>query len=125
MQPLEEMSLAAIQQVLKKQQARVQVLQKRRAKLADDMNKIDVEIAELTGGSTGVRFKNKHSNEDAICNVLNKYKKGLPLAELTEAVLKSGHQTTSNNFKNIVYQCIHKSDRVTRDEKTKRYMLVK
>ncbi|MBL4886107.1 MAG: hypothetical protein JKY95_16435 [Planctomycetaceae bacterium] len=125
MSDLDNLSVAEIQQMLKKQQGRVQQLQKKRAKLAEDITNIDAEIAELTGQGTGVRFKNKYSNEDAICNVLSKYKKGLPLAELADAVLKSGHQTTSNNFKNIVYQCIHKSPRVTRDVKTKRYQLQK
>lgn len=122
---LESMSVTDIQQFLKKQQGRVNQLQKRRAKLVEDIKNIDTEIAELSGQG-GTRFKNKRSHIGAICHVLGKYKKGLPLAELSNAVLKSGHQSTSGNFKNIVYQAIHNnSELVIRDEKTKRYVLIK
>ncbi len=122
---LEDLSVAEIQQLLKKKQGRVAQLRKRRAKLVEDINNIDAEIAELSGESGGARYKNKYTNLEAVCRVLAKYKKGLTISELTDAVLKSGHQSTSNNFSNIIYQAIHKSDLVTRDEKTKRYMLNK
>lgn len=116
----ENLSVAELQQMLKKQQSRMNQLQKRRERLIEQIQEIDTEIAEISGGGeTGnVRFRNSQSLEEVICDVLAKNKKGLGLAELTAAVEKTGYQSGSNNFKNVVYQNVYKSEHVTRDEKT-------
>ncbi|MBR9802084.1 MAG: hypothetical protein ACE37I_01100 [Rubinisphaera brasiliensis] len=121
----ENLSVAELQQMLKKQQSRMNQLQKRRERLIEQIQEIDTEIAEISGGGeTGnVRFRNSQSLEEVICDVLAKNKKGLGLAELTAAVEKTGYQSGSNNFKNVVYQNVYKSEHVTRDEKTGKYVL--
>ncbi len=122
---IDNLSVAQIQQVLKKKQGRVAQLQKRRAKLQEEIKKIDAEIAKHSGDGHGVRFNNKYTNLEAACHVLSKHKKGLTLSELAEAILKTGHQSTSSNFSNTIYQAIHGSNLIKRDPKTKRYMLKK
>lgn len=121
----ENLSVAELQQMLKKQQSRMNQLQKRRERLIEQIQEIDTEIAEISGGGeTGnVRFRNSQSLEEVICDVLAKNKKGLGLAELTAAVEKTGYQSGSNNFKNVVYQNVYKSEHVTRDEKSGKYVL--
>ncbi|WP_237227078.1 hypothetical protein [Rubinisphaera sp. JC750] len=121
----ENLSVAELQQMLKKQQSRMNQLQKRRERLIEQIQEIDTEIAEISGGGeTGnVRFRNSQSLEEVICDVLAKNKKGLGLAELTAAVEKTGYQSGSNNFKNVVYQNVYKSEHVTRDDKTGKYVL--
>jgi len=122
---LEDLSVAEIQQLLKKKQGRVAQLQKRRVKLLEEIKNIDAEITELSGESSGTRYSNTYTNLGVACHVLGKYKKGLTLAELADAILKTGHRSTSNNFNNTIYQAIHNSDLIKRDEKTKKYMLKK
>lgn len=121
---LSSMSLAEIQQILKQQQNRIQQLQKRREKILASLQEVDDEIAQISGSENGSgRFKNEQSLEQVICDILAKHKKGLTLNEITEAVGNSGYQSSSHNFKNVVYQNVYKSERITRDEKTKKYVL--
>jgi len=122
----ENLSMAELQQMLKKQQSRMQQLQKRRERLVEQIEEIDEEISQISGGGEGgnVRYRNSQSLESVICDVLAKNKKGLGLAELTEAVEKTGYQSGSSNFKNVVYQNVYKSEYVTRDDKTGKYVLV-
>lgn len=74
----ENLSVAELQQMLKKQQSRMNQLQKRRERLIEQIQEIDTEIAEISGGGeTGnVRFRNSQSLEEVICDVLAKNKKG-------------------------------------------------
>ena len=121
---LENLSVVEIQNVLRKRQSRVNVLQKRREKLLEEIKSIDQEITTITGTESGtIRFKNKFPLQQVICEVLGKHKKGLTLAELTEAIEKTGYQSGSANFKNVVYQNVYKSDLVARDEKSGKYVL--
>lgn len=121
---LEGLSVAEIQQALRKQQSRVNVLQKRRERLLEEIKNIEHEIAQITGTESGsIRFRNEQSLENVICDVLAKYKKGLNLSELAEAVQKTGYKSGSANFKNVVYQNVYKSERIVRDEKSGKYVL--
>jgi len=120
----EQLSVAEIHQLLRQQQSKVNALQKRREKLAEQLADVEQQIAELTGeDGGGTRFKNEKSLEEVIIDVLGKNKKGLGLAELTDAILKTGYRSSSSNFKNVVYQNVYKSEAVTRDEKSGRYVL--
>lgn len=123
-----DLSVAELQQILRNRQARVGQLQKRREKLLSDIEEVERQIAEVSGSGSSsggsVRRKNEKPLLEVICEVLAKNKKGLALSELTEAVLKTGYQSDSNNFKNIVYQSVYKSDLIAKDEKNKRYTLV-
>ena len=119
-----QMSVSELHQLLQKQQRRVGTLQKRREKMLEDVKAIDQEIAHLTGGETSnVRFRNEQSLEKVIIDVLSKNKKGLGLAELAAAVEKTGYQSASSNFKNVVYQNVYKSELITKDEKSGKYVL--
>ena len=119
-----QMSVSELHQLLQKQQRRVGTLQKRREKMLEDVKAIDQEIAQLTGGETSnVRFRNEQSLEKVIIDVLSKNKKGLGLAELAAAVEKTGYQSASSNFKNVVYQNVYKSELITKDEKSGKYVL--
>ncbi len=120
---IDELSVADVEQLLKEKQTKIARLQKRRAKLVAEIEKIDTEIDELSGKSSGSRFKNKFTNLEAACHVLARHKKGLTLDELTNAILKTGHRSTSKNFRNTIYQAIHNSKKIKKDAKTKRYML--
>ncbi len=121
---LEGLSVAEIQQALRKQQSRVNVLQKRRERLLEEIKNIEQEIALISGSESGtVRFRNEQSLENVICDVLAKHKKGLTLSELTEAIQKTGYKSGSANFKNVVYQNVYKSERIARDEKSGKYVL--
>ena len=120
---IDELSVADVEQLLKEKQTQVSRLQKRRAKLLAEIEKIDAEVEELSGKGSGSRFKNKFTNLEAACQVLARHKKGLTLDELTNAILKTGHRSTSKNFRNTIYQAIHNSKKIRRDAKTRRYML--
>ncbi|TWT61073.1 hypothetical protein [Rubinisphaera italica] len=120
-----DMSVAEIQRLLKAQQGKVNSLHKRREQLLEKLEKVEQEIASLSGGDSGggVRFRNESSLEEVILEVLKKNKKGLGLSELTDAVEATGYQSSSANFKNVVYQNVYKSEQITRDEKSGKYVL--
>ncbi|MCA8988350.1 MAG: hypothetical protein KDA78_11945 [Planctomycetaceae bacterium] len=118
-----EMSVADIQSLLKEKQSKVRSLTKKREKLLQQLADIDNQIKDLSGGAAGARFKNDKSLEQYIVDALKKNKKGLTLAELASAIKDAGYQSSSSNFKNVVYQNLYNSDLFKRDSKSSRYVL--
>jgi len=56
-------------------------------------------------------------------NILGRTKRGFTIDELEKKILASGYKTNSNNFKNVVYQCLYHSEDVSLNGETGRYVL--
>ncbi len=124
---LENMSLSQIEQVLRNRQGEVESLRKKRDKLTMQLKEIDDQIASLVGSGDlekrGARARNEKSLNEHIQEILKKYKKGLSLSELADAVIAAGYHSNSKNFKNVLYQNLYGADNIARDENSGKYVL--
>jgi hypothetical protein len=115
---------------LQKRQRRLPRLQKRRARLAAALERLDREIASLSGsarpgkvrrslpGKIKVRrtprAKNKASLADALASVMKESGGPLTVKEAAEAVKKAGYKSNAANFRAIVTQTLTKDKRFKR-----------
>ncbi|MFN0011744.1 MAG: hypothetical protein ACKVS8_08900 [Phycisphaerales bacterium] len=107
--PLASLTVAELQQEIRRRERHVGTLQRRRNRLARKLAQLDAEIA-LSGGSvvrTGragrggaTRARNKLPLADALAAALKG--KRLSVGDAGEAVRKAGYHTTSPNFRTMV-----------------------
>jgi hypothetical protein len=119
-----EMTVAELERILHTRRSALQELNKRRAKVQKELNKIDAEIQVLTGTSgrhRGRRTRNKLSLREMVLDLLKKSKKGHSLADLSRIILESGYKTASTNFRNVLYQCLYNTNGIYHDEATGTY----
>jgi hypothetical protein len=109
---------------LEKRKEQLTGLQRRRARLATDLEKLDREIAALAGlGRTGKvrqrasapakarpnrRAKNKMGLADAVASVMKESRDPMSAAEAAAAVKKAGYKSKSAGFEHIVAQTLGK-----------------
>jgi len=124
---------------VQKRREQLPSLQKRRARLATDLEKLDREIAALTGSSNlgkvpprgrGVakaprrkRAKNKISLVDAIVHVMKQSSGPTTAAEAVAGVKKAGYKTQSANFRALVSQTLSKNKPPFKSVKLGKYVL--
>lgn len=125
-----QMSVAELERLLENRKTQLNRLTKERDKLQKDLQRVEEKISSLEGGrgmgrrvGGTVRPKNKKSLHEVVTEILGRSKKGFPLGKLHDKVLESGYKTNSNNFKNVLYQCLYNSDDIQHDNKTGNYYL--
>lgn len=114
-----DLTVAELERILNSRRIALRDLNKRRSKIQKELDKVDAEIHELTGGAgrkRGRRTRNKRSLRVLVLDLLKKNKKGYTLAELSDTVLSSGYKTTSSNFRNVLYQCLYNTAGIYHDE---------
>lgn len=119
-----DLTVAELEHMLNTRRSALQELNKRRAKVQKELNKIDAEIHSLTGASSrrrGRRTKNKLSLRETVLDLLKKNKKGYSLSEMSKLILDSGYKTASTNFRNVLYQCLYNTTGIYHDESSGTY----
>lgn len=126
----EGLSVAQLERMLNAKKSEIDSLTRERERLSQQLHEVDEKIRALTGRRGGgavpgrERPKNDMSLHDTIVDILGRYKRGLPLAELVEKVLESGYKTNSGNFRNVAYQCLYNATDIQHDAETGRYKIV-
>lgn len=130
--PVTDMSVAELQRILEMKTGQLGGLRTKREKLQAELEKIDEQIQQLSGGAEGSgatvrrrrrRIKNEKPLYEYVVGVLQKNKKGLTLSDLSAKVIESGYRTKSRNFNNVLYQCVFKSENIAHDRSTGTYAL--
>jgi hypothetical protein len=119
-----DLTVAELERILTTRRSALQELNKRRAKVQKELDKIDGEIHILTGtsgGRRGRRTRNKLSLREMVLDLLKKSKKGYTLADLSRTILDSGYKTASTNFRNVLYQCLYNTSGIYHDDATGTY----
>jgi chorismate synthase len=106
---LAKLSVADLNRELKRRRHGGQSLLRKRTKLMEKVHALDARLRELgmsAGGvsSGGPRPRNESNLVEALSSVLKG--KTMSVTEVSEAVQKSGYQTTSPNFRTIVNQAL-------------------
>ncbi|MEL7472365.1 MAG: hypothetical protein AAGK04_03540 [Planctomycetota bacterium] len=111
---LHSVSTEVLAAELRRRERDLRSLERRRAKLIEQLDEVEREIAQfggMLGGASGARRRprNKQSLEDSLYDVL----KGqtMSVSELSDAVRAAGYMTTSKTFNTIVNQTLIKSKR--------------
>jgi hypothetical protein len=143
-----ELSVAALERLLNQKREKLQRLEAARIGMAEKLAALDGEIAALRGkgwsasnepaapaaqkagkkakpGRRMKRGENALPLREVVRGILQQHKAGLTLKELADEVLATGYQSSSNNFKNVLYQSIHNAKLVKLDKKTHKYRLLK
>ncbi len=129
-----EMSLAELEKALSSRKSKLEKLQTQRKQLLKQLAGIDSKIRGIAGSEAvekapGVKVvrkrrpKNKQPLKAYVLDILGRSKKGLTLDEVHTKVLASGYKTKSDNFKNVVYQCLYHAKDISQDSETGRYQL--
>lgn len=122
-----QLSLAELEKLFKTRTSVVETLYTRRKKIEQKIGGINQRIAELEGAKsqgrvarpTGykrrppawkTREQNTMSLKQAVMEVLLANPKGLKTSEIVELVPGTGYVTNSENFYNVVYQCVYHDD---------------
>ncbi|MEZ6242442.1 MAG: hypothetical protein R3B57_05305 [Phycisphaerales bacterium] len=112
------MSTDALARELSRRQQTVRRLEKRRDKIAAELEKIEAELAALGGlggvsiGGVRKRPKNDANLADSLAEVLKN--KTLSVTEVADAVRQAGYRTSAENFRTIVNQTLIKDKRFKR-----------
>lgn len=123
-----DMSVAELQRLLNNRKLAVNKMRRKRDGYLEKAAALDAQIKEIEGegsatnGRTGARQQNEKALHVYVREILGKHKKGLPLADLAEKVLKAGYKTNSVNFNNTVYQCVYKAEDIQKDEAGNYYL---
>ena len=113
-----DFTIAKLQSMLEQQQAKKRELLRERSKLQSQIEKVDRQIAELNGVSsgnasggssgTGSRPRNEKSLVTVLEEVLSKSAKGMGVGDIVEAVQGAGYKSSSPNFRGIINQTLLK-----------------
>jgi hypothetical protein len=140
-----EPTLAELERILDSKKRRLAALHRKRDQLERRLESVTSKIARIEGArgpgrprtrgaatngrSTKAapvkRAKNDRPLREVITDVLKQSKKGLSLSDLAAAVLATGYQTTSTNFKNTMYQTLYNNDEFQHDKQTGLYRVEK
>jgi hypothetical protein len=127
----EELTVAELESMLTSRRIQLDELLKKRARVQQQLDQIDAEIAALGGdqrelpvrGRRHPKMKNERSLREHVEEILARSKRGLTLADLATKVIESGYKSTSHNFRNVLYQCVYNTRDVYHDESTRTYKL--
>lgn len=125
------LSIAELERLLETKKDSLLDLAQRREDLVKQIAGLDQEIqqmADLRGMPRRQRPKrlpNATPLRTVLLDVLKKNKKGFKLDDLAVKIAESGYRSASQNFSNVVYQCIYNTPEVELDEKTGCYRLKK
>lgn len=116
---LTKVSTEDLKTELRRRIGRLETLQRKRRRLAEQLAEVDAEIESLGGELNGVagrrggkRPRNEMNLVDALAKVLKN--KTMGVTEAAEAVQNAGYRTTSSSFRTIVNQTLINSDKFKR-----------
>ena len=113
---LARLSLDELEQMLEGRRRTLKKLQKQRAKWQKRLDRVDAEIAAMSGRRSslrggGKRPRNPVNLPDAIAGVLASSRQPLFVSEITDRVQKAGYRSSSANFRGIVNLTLIKDKR--------------
>ncbi len=110
---LSNLSMTDLEGELRRRERELSKLERRRAKLAEQLAEVDAEIRSLGGAALGKsRPRNVKNLADALVDTLTGVT--MSVTEVAEAVQRDGYRTTSPNFRTIVNQTLLKDTRFKR-----------
>jgi hypothetical protein len=118
--------------MIEDRRSQVQDLFKKRDHIQKELDRLDVEIQRAANLDAPLRrrrragrrrIKNETSLRSVVLQILGKNKKGFPLSELAEKVQEAGYKSGSQNFKNVVYQCVYHTPEIALDSATGCYRI--
>ncbi len=115
---LGRVSTDALARELSRRQQTVRRLERRRDKLAEELEQIERELGELGGlggvsiGGVRKRPRNDANLADSLVKVLKT--KTMTVTEVADAVRQAGYRTSAENFRTIVNQTLIKDKRFKR-----------
>ena len=129
-----EMSVVALEKALSTKKARLDKLLAQRIQLQKQLDGVERKIRDVGGDGAveetkrsrrvrKLRPRNKQPLAAYVREILGRTKKGLTIDEVHAKVLDSGYKTKSENFKNVIYQCLYHAEDITQDADTGRYQL--
>lgn len=125
-------SVAELERILLSRKQQLEELQQRKATLLAELGRIDEEIAKMQGArqtlnvsvaTRGNKPVNVKSLREYVLEILGRSRRGMSLSDLSEKVLAAGYRTESNNFRNVLYQCLYNTKDVYHDDSTGTYRL--
>lgn len=127
----QEMTVADLEKALQAKRSRLDNLLAKRAKMRFELDGLEEQIQELAGKpltdsdaprrgrakrKMRRRVRGQQSLKVWVTNELAKAKKGLTIDELIEKVQEAGYKSTSDKFKNVMYQCLFHGKQFQRNE---------
>lgn len=99
--------LTQLQAELRRRQGNVRKMERQRDRLLSKVQELDKQILALGGHARGTGRK-RPKNESNLAQALHKVLKGktMGVTEVAQAVQEAGYQTTAENFRTIVNQCL-------------------
>ncbi len=125
-----EYTVAQLEKMLLRRKAALDHLTRKRAQLQKKLAQVERRIVAIGGGreepgegrAPRRRPKNPKTLLAAVTEMLTQHKEGLRLRDLAQRLLESGYRTSSTNFQNTLYQCLHNnSDKIAHDAKAHTY----
>jgi hypothetical protein len=120
---LAHLSMSELQKEMGRRARAAQALQRKRSKIVAKLVALDDRIRELGVSMNGTigrgrvgaipgrkRPKNETNLAEALAGVLKN--KTMGVTEVAEAVQKAGYQTSAENFRTIVNQCLIKNNKM-------------
>jgi hypothetical protein len=120
---LAHLSMTELQKELGRRARAAQGLQRKRAKIVAKLMALDDRIRELGVSVNGISGRGRVGaipgrkrprNESNLAEALARVLKGktMGVTEVAEAVQKAGYQTSAENFRTIVNQCLIKNNKM-------------
>lgn len=126
-----ELTVTELERILAKRKKELEELLLRRDQLQQELAELDRHISELQGekpldrpvssSRTLARGRNPVSLRQTVISLLEDCKEGYTLADLSDKIIESGYQTSSKNFRNVLYQCLYNTPQIFHDPKTGTY----
>ena len=124
------LTVADLEKALQAKRSKLDDLLTKRAKMKFELDGLEEQIVSLAGPpptdsdvprsrakrKMRRRVKGQPSLKVWVTNELTKAKKGLTIDELIENVQKAGYKSTSDKFKNVMYQCLFHGEQFQRND---------
>ena len=124
-----DLTVADLERALQAKRSKLDDLLAKRAKMRFELDGLEEQIIGLAGKETSDaprrgrakrkmrrRVKGQESLKVWVTNELAKAKKGLTIDELIEKVQAAGYKSTSDKFKNVMYQCLFHGEQFQRND---------
>lgn len=124
-----KLTVVELEKELQRKRDLVEQALKRRDQLQRELNEVQREIHILQVGDPAKlpgrrkRQRNAQPLSRVVVELLTKNPTGFNLNDLADKVLETGYQTSSSNFRNVLYQCLYYSSRFYYDISTQTYRL--
>ena len=113
-----ELTVADLEKALQAKRSKLDDLLAKRAKMRFELDGLEEQIVGLVGkrAKRKKRVKGQPSLKVWVTTELEKAKKGLTLDELIEKVQAAGYKSSSDKFKNVMYQCLFHGEQFQKND---------